>query len=55
MHLCVFKMHILAVNPSIWGGGRGKGEGQCNSRFGPPADLVPLNYILADLIPPPKC
>ena len=25
----------------------------CNSGFGPPADLVPLNYILADLVPPP--
>ena len=24
-----------------------------NSGFGPPADLVPLNYILADLVPPP--
>ena len=37
-----------------------KGHGRCNSGFGPPgpnllADLVSLNYILADLVPPPKC
>ena len=30
-------------------------KSRCNSGFGPPADLVPLNYILADLVPRPKC
>ena len=30
-------------------------KARCNSGFGLPVDLVPLNYLLADLVPPPKC
>ena len=40
--------------------GAGVTAGLVPRGFGPPgpnllADLVPLNYILADLVPPPKC